>query len=358
MRVQCYHPRVALDDKEKSTKRSAKGSVLSPGALAALARAREIAKADHERRGGRWLAFVPAAIGLVLLLLMMPRKAAPDAVPLPRADERVLVDVARADDARAAAAEVDRLPSDILAVGSALRALNGAEARGADEAETFAARHELDAALRDVARRPEVTSELISLRALQMRRFLDALAQWESTGETSEDFTDLAAAFVRRAAHAAWIDGRRVLLSATERRVMFKAVWNVLTGLDASPEAALTLDEQRALYSLYIKRPHPAASHRLALEAQRRDATTPELCARANLDHQRHTELWRADKIKRLGGIDPTYPTQYALGVAYYRARRFELSVDAFSAYIDQHPYGPYTLRAKNHLKAALAGGL
>ena len=347
---------MAADDREKSTKPPAKA--LPPSVERALARAREAAKADRERKGGRWLAIIPTTIGIVLLLLMMPRATAPESVPLPRANERVLADIARADDARAASAEVERLPSDILAVGTALRALNGAEARGADEAEMFAARQHLDGTLRDVARRPAVTEELVSLRAVQLRHFLDAIARWESTGETSDDFVDLAAAFVQRAADAGWTEGRRVLLSDTERRVMFKTVWNVLTALDSTPEAAVTLDEQRALYALYIRRPHPPESRRLALEAQRREAHTAELCARANTEQRRQSELWRADKIKKLGAIDPTYPTEYALGVAYYRAGRFEQSVDAFTAYLGRSPDGPYALRAKNHLKAALAGGV
>ncbi len=349
---------MAADDKEKSEKTPAKAPVLPARVERALAKAREAAKADRERKGGRWLAAIPAAIGAVLLLLMMPRATAPDSVPLPRTNERVLADIARADDARAAAAEAERLPSDVLAVGTALRAVNGAEARGADDADVATARQELDGALRDVARRPGIVDELVSLRAVQLRRFLDAIARWESTGETSEDFIDLAASFVQRAADAGWAEGGRVVLSETERRVMFKTVWNVLTGLDGVREAAVTLDEQRALYSLYIQRPHPPEARRFTLDAQRRDATTPELCTRANAEDRRQSELWRADKIKRLGAIDPTYPTEYALGVAYYRAGRFDLSAEAFTTYIGRHPDAPYALRAKNHLKAALAGGV
>ena len=66
-------------------------------------------------------------------------------------------------------------------------------------------------------------------------------------------------------------------------------------------------------------------------------------------------EKWRADKIRRFGDIDPTYPTGYALGVAYYRAGRQDLSVEQFRNWVQMHPDGPYSLRAKNHLKAAFA---
>jgi hypothetical protein len=361
---------VASDDREKTpserVQREPEGEVptkekanvkqaLPPQVVRALHVAREAAKKDHARKGGRWLAIFPAAIGALFLLLLMPRAAAPDAIPLPSVNERVIDEVRSADDRRAATAEGARLPTDVLAVGGAVRTLHGAEARGLDEAGVADARRQLDSALRDVARRADVAPDLVALRALQTRRFLDALGHWEDTGDVTDDFTDLAASFVLRAGDAGWLRERRVAANDTERRVMFKTVWNALTGLENNPALAITLDEQRALYRFYIEHPRPSESRRLALETERAAATTPELCARASFEEARQKELWRADKIKRLGAIDPTYPTAYALGVAYWRAKRFDLSADAFAAFLGQHPDGPYALRARNHLKAALA---
>jgi hypothetical protein len=320
----------------------------------ALARARAAAKADRERRGGRWLAIVPVGVAAVLLLLLMPRATTPESIPLPDTDLRVVRAIARADDARAAAAERERLPSDVLAVGGALRALNGAEARGVDEPGVADLRRQLDGTLRDLSRREDVADDLVALRALQTRRFLDALARWEASGETSDDFFDLAAAFVERASDAGWIEGRHVVLGDDERRVMFKTVWNTLTASETGSPLALTLDEQRVLYAFYLDHPRAPESRRLALETERRAASTPEACRRANAELARQTELWRADKIRRLGELDPSYPTGYALGVAYFRAGRFEQSADAFATFVRQHPGGPYTLRARNHLKGAL----
>ena len=345
---------MAADDKEKSKEKRPRTPALPPHIEKALARAREAAKADRERKGGRWLAVFPLSVAVILMLLMMPRATVPEAVPLPRADVRALAGIARADDGRAAAAEAERLPTDVLAVGTALRVLNGAEARGVDELGMVDARRQLDGALRDLAPRKDAAADLIALRSLQTRRFLDALARWEATGESSEDFVDLAASFVQRAGDAGWVVDRKIILTDTERRVMFKTVWNVLAGIDTNPELALTLDEQRALYAFYIDHPRPPESRRLSLETQRSAATTPEACARANVEQRRQAELWRADKIKKLGAIDSSYPTAYALGVAYYRAGRFNLSADAFTMFIGQHPDGPYALRARNHLKAAL----
>jgi TolA-binding protein len=76
---------------------------------------------------------------------------------------------------------------------------------------------------------------------------------------------------------------------------------------------------------------------------------------RVNAEERREAELWRVDKIRKLALIDPSYPGSYALGIAYYRAGRYDLAADAFTAFISAHPDGPYALRAKNHLKAALA---
>lgn len=321
----------------------------------ALARAREAAKADHARKAGRGLALVPLTVAALLLLLMMPRATLPDAVPLPIADERVLREVARADAARASAAEAKRLPADILVVGTALRNLSGAEAHGADEVERIDARRQLDMALRALGQRPGATDDLASLRAVQTRHFLQSLAVWEKTGEVSDDFNDLAASFVVRAEAAGWIVDRRAILDETERRVMFKAFWNVLAGVDTGSALDLTLDEQRAMYAFYIKHPHPPESSRFALSSARQLATTSEECARVNKDVQRQGQLWLSDKLKKLGELDPTYPTGYALGVTYSRAGRVELAVESFTSFASAHPDGAYSLLARNHLKALLS---
>lgn len=339
------------DDKETNDEKLA---AAGPKVRSAIERVKEAAKADHARKSGRALALVPLTVAAVLLLLLMPRETLPEDVPLPLADGRVLRDVARADDARASAAEAARLPADILVVGTALRNLSGAEAHGADEVERIDARRQLDLALRSLGGRAGVTEDLAALRAVQARRFLQALAAWEKTGEVSDDFNDLAASFVVRAESAGWIVDRHVILDETERRVMFKLFWNVLAGVDTGSALNLTLDEQRALYAFYIEHPHPPESTRLTLDTDRRLATTAEACSRVNADVVRQSHLWLADKLKKLGEIDPSYPTAYALGVSYFRAGRAELAVEAFTSFLATHPDGAYSLLARNHLKALL----
>ena len=65
-------------------------------------------------------------------------------------------------------------------------------------------------------------------------------------------------------------------------------------------------------------------------------------------------EAWRLDKINKLGAIDPAYPLAYAQGVAQFRLGHFEASVEAFEAWVKEHPDGAYVLRARNYLRAAL----
>jgi hypothetical protein len=305
---------------------------------------------------GRWLALIPVTVAVVMMALMMPRGTLPDAVPLPIIDEHALSQIMREDDVRAARAKEKRLPSDVLALGSAIRALQAVQQKtDATENDAQNAQVMLDDARRILASRADWPEDVLSLRAIQMSAFLDELARYESTGTASKELEELGGGFLKRAKSAGWSDGNRILLDGPQRRAIFKAVWNAIAGVDGVDRFVLKLDEQRALYTLYLSRPYPGEQAQRTLDAMRREAKTPEQCARAAFDDRRAREAWRADKIRRFGQIDPTYPMAYALGVAHYRGGRYDLSSDAFRAWIDAHPDGPYTVRARNHLKAALA---
>ncbi|MEZ4310178.1 MAG: hypothetical protein R3F14_19220 [Polyangiaceae bacterium] len=62
----------------------------------------------------------------------------------------------------------------------------------------------------------------------------------------------------------------------------------------------------------------------------------------------------RIEKIRELGALDPSYPAAFAEGVVLFRLGRFELAAQAFERHLAAHPDGPWTLRARNHLKASL----
>ena len=290
-----------------------------------------------------------------MFLLMMPRSAPPEDIPLPQLDGLALRAIVKDDAARAADARKNRLPGDVLAVGTALRALNKAQAaNNADE--TGSARLVLDDALRGLgAREPKaVFEQLKTLRALQLEEFLAEVERFESTGQQTPDLLELGGGFVERMAGAGWVEGHHVLLDDTARRAAFKLVWTATLGVDRIPELAVALDEQRAIYTLYLARPHVPESQRTSFHAMRRNASDAAECATVASKERLAAELWRAEKIRKLGEIDQAYPTSYALGVAYYRAGRYDESLSAFRSWLDRHPDGPLALRARNHLKAAL----
>lgn len=344
---------MAVDDSENE--KSREDAPLPPRVERALAKARAKSGRKQTDYRSRLLALIPVSIALLGSVLFLPRATEPEAVPLPYLDTRALAAIERADDALAAEAEANRLPTDILAVGSALRALNAAMTSSPDDQQKIhEARLTLDTALQGAAERKDAADKLLALRAVQLKKFLAEVERFEKTGEISTDLVEIGGGFVPRNRAAGWIDGHRVLLTPSQRRAAFKTVWNAMTNTDRFAAFALTLDEQRALFTLYLTRPHPPEARRAEFEAERRAARKPADCARAEFNERRALELWRAEKIQRLGQIDPAYPTNYALGVAYFRAGRYDLASDSFRKYLDEHPDGPFVLRARNHLKAAL----
>ncbi|MBX3229588.1 MAG: hypothetical protein KIT84_04575 [Labilithrix sp.] len=338
---------------EKQEEQEEQEKPLPPKVELALAKAREAVKADHARKSGRWLAAIPLGIAFVLLSLMMPRSTRPDGIPLPRVDRRVTAAIAKADDALANEAEETRLPGDVLEIGTAVRDLNAGEA-GDDAEATTLARLKLEKLVTSVVRRKDSERDLLALRALQTRSFLRAVEEWEA-GAEPKDFLAAGGGFVQRAEQAGWVKDRRVMLDETQRRVAFKTVWNAVTHLDTKA-FALTLDEERALYAFYIQHPRVPENAREIVAGRLRDAKTPEACARARAETRRQEEAWRTEKIKRLGMIDPSYPTDYALGISYFQGGRSDLAVEAFGNFLQAHPDGAYAARAKNHMKAALVG--
>ena len=315
-----------------------------------------MASDDNQTKGSRWLALVPVSAALLTFLLLVPRSTPPEDIPLPQLDGLALRAVLADDASRARDARSHRLPTDILAVGSAIRSVNKQITSGDAEA-VAPARATLDDALRGAFGRDpkEALDQMKTLRAVQLEEFLVEVQRFESTGQQSPELLELGGGFVERMRDAGWVDGRQVSLDDVQRRAAFKLVWTAMVGGAQSPELALALDEQRALYTLYLTRPHVPDGQRGSFETMRRGAASPDECRTVAAKERIAAELWRADKIKRLGELDPAYPTSYALGVAYYRAGRYDQSMDAFRSWMDSHPDGPLALRARNHWKAAFA---
>lgn len=308
--------------------------------------------------GGRWLALVPMTIACVLLALMMPRAAPPDELPLPNIDRRALDAATKDDIARAERARAQRLRDDVLAVGSAMRAYQKGQSESSTVEVQTEAKLKLENALNLLLTRDKDTAaaydELKSLRAVQLDQFLVAVKDYEATGKASDELTELGGSFVERMKAAGWIDGTKLLLDDAQRRAAYKTVWTAVLVGNAPTPLVVSIDEQRALYSLYLSRPHAPEGQRKGFDVRRSAAATPDECARIQHDEWLAAEMWRAEKVRKLGELDPTYPTNYALGVSFYKAGHYDDAAQAFQKWLELHPDGPYTLRARNHLKAAL----
>lgn len=372
---------MADDDKERgdSARSSEAGrarapktaaSPLPPNVERALARARArstdksvLATLFAKLSGGkgrdgrdRWLAIVPVGLFVTMGALMLPRAVPPVDIPLPEIDERALDAVTHDDAVRAASAKTSRLPGDVLALGSAIRAFNALQGtvRKATEEDAVLARAAIDDARTLLGTRETGPADLLTLRSVQLDAFLVEVSRFEQTGEISPDLRELGGGFIERMRDAGWIMGNRILLTPAQRRAAFKVVWNAVAGVEQLQLFQLTLDEQRALYTLYLAHPHVAEGQRTALEAQRAAAKSEAACDRVQADERRSLEMWRVDKIKKLGALDPSYPTAFALGAAYYRAGRYDLSIESYRSWLAAHPEGTYALRAQNHLRAAV----
>jgi len=290
-------------------------------------------------------------VGLATGALLLPRPAAPEAVPLPEVDERAL-DRAREGDRRAAAdARRSPLEDDVRALGSAIREFNVREARGEDEARLREARAALQAIVPDVVARRGLGA-LARLRAVQLEAFLEEVRRFERTGEESDELRALAGPFVPRMTHVGWCQGHAIALDDDARRVAYKLTWNGLVGSPA--DLAPTLDEMRVLFTFYLMHPHPSEASKQALAAARAAAKDPAALASIDAGEELAREAWRLERIERLGALDPAYPLSFARGVAQFRLGQHEAAAQSFRAWIDHHPDGPWALRAKNHLLAAM----
>jgi hypothetical protein len=304
-------------------------------------------------RDGLWLALVPVGVAFVLGILLAPRRADPEGIPLPLADAASLARTAAADHALAEKARHEPLPGAVRALGSAVRAFHTLEAHDAQARELYAARGAVDEALVDALHGG--SEPLLKLRALQLEGFLDEVHRFEATGEQSDELAALAGAFVRSMTLEGWAQGHHVVADDSALRTLFKNMWNGFLGPEARAEFAPTLDEQRALYAFYLSHPHPPRGMRDAIEAARRGARNTKDCDALKQAERAATESWQLEHIERIHAIDPSYPADYARGVASYVRGDYMASAKAFRAWLIDHPEGPLALRAKNYLRAAVA---
>jgi hypothetical protein len=300
------------------------------------------------------LALVPVGVALALGPLMLPRPVAPTTIPMPSVDLREIERVERSDRDRARRAEAEKLPDDARVLGQAVRDFNvlstKEEARTADPARV---RRALDEAMRTVLALPNGIEVALSLRAVQLEHFLAAVNEYERTGQSTKELDELGGSFVRSMHVAGWEKDHRIAMDEHTRRVAFKLAWNAATQA-SRPELEPTLDEMRVLYTFYLQHPHAPDPVRAGIDAHRRAAKTRKECEALDAGEMLAAETWRLEKIERLAKLDPSYPAGYARGVVLYRLTRYEDSARELQRWLDAHPEGPYALRARGHLRAAL----
>jgi hypothetical protein len=301
------------------------------------------------------LGLLPLGVAIVLGVLILPRATPADDVPIPVADGFALAAARRAD-ARLAQTS---LSPEVRALGSALRAYQTLEAQqGIDPYLTPVklsdARTAIDQAFQALppAGRDEA---LLALRAVQLQGFLAELRVFEQTGNETPELQALAGGFVRRMRDVGWCSaGHTLAMNEDVRRTMFKLEWDTLLNID-HPGFPPSLDEQRELFAFYIRHPHAAESTRKRIDEARAVAPSARACAQLDEAEVMAAEEWRLEKVRHFAAMDTTYPAAYAIGVARYRHRDYEASVQSFREWLTQHPDGPWTIRARNHLRAALA---
>ncbi len=265
-----------------------------------------------------------AAVGL-------PRATTPYVVPIPKHDPRTVREADAIERLRAEEAVANELPYGVRLVGERVRRLGAALVDQPSRAPQIERQLQADVQSQLKAGQAE---NLLRLRALQSELFLNAVRHWQKTGEVDSELRELGSDF-DRIAQTSWLagehsDDRRLVLGASDLRLLFRVRWGLLTGVHRTPPFGPSLNEFRRYYGLLIA--HPEGG----LQADARDRAQRQLAY-----------------VGALGKIDPNYPTSFARGAALLLMQEPESAAKAFEQHLEQHPNGPWTLLARNHLIAA-----
>jgi len=319
------------------------------------ARSDVIAARLREMRTALGLAAVPFVATVLVGMLLLPREAMPDALPLPIPDPQGLKQAFEVDRALATEARASPLPGVVRALGSALRDFHTLELTAAQPADLAKARHAIDKALIDVE--PVGDDPLLELRAVQLEGFVTEIERFTSSGIESPELGALAGGFVRSMRAEGWCDGHRLILTPPELRAIFKEMWSRVLGVEEKPPFALTLDETRALFALRLSRPRLPARVRDAIALSSHGANDDRACRAAAQSEHRALERWSLDHIDQIAAVDPLYPAAYARGVARLRGGSVEAAAGSFREWLSVHPDGALALRARSYLRLATRAG-
>lgn len=303
--------------------------------------------------GSRALALVPVGVTVLVAALVFPRAVPPSEVPLPLVDARSLADVERHDGELVARAKKG-LSDDTRLLGSAIRDFLSLQASPTPptDGDVLRARDGVQRAL--VRARGTAPAEVELLRAIQLDIFLRAIVDYERTGVEPPELREVGGSFLKRMSDVGWVVDGKLLPSRSVRSTLFKLAWAQTAGVAGEPDFEPSLDELRELHAFYIRHPHASETRRRAIAEARKLAKDRARCDELAALERAAVEEFRLEKVKKLGALDPSYPTTFAQGVVLYRQGRFSASAEAFRDWLRTHPDGSLALRAQNHLRAAV----
>jgi len=276
------------------------------------------------------------------LLLGTPRTVAPLELPLPVANTRVLAQLAERDQQRARELtqtdDVVRAGKgyDVRQAGESFRRFGEADVRR-DYNAAATHRQALLVTLQNLLQQPAGPDAILAFRAYELSVFLREIAHWEATGEPTPELAEVGGDFLALIERSDWRQApHRLLLPPVVQAVLFKKRFGEITSLKLPP-FALEPDEIRVLYAFLLAHPPRVLPGSVG-----------------GAEDARALWEWRLHKVDELQTLDPTYPAEFARGIACYHLGDARRAVVSFREHLARYPDGPYTLRARNHLLAAL----
>lgn len=275
------------------------------------------------------LGLVAVVMALIAVLLALPRPVEPgEILPLPEVNREREQAERAADRERAERVRRTALPYEVRAVGELLRRYGLYESRGDDNGADRARQDAFDARQRAQARfGPE---PLRALRALQTELFAARLAKLGRLAPDDRELAELGGNLPVHARAAGWADPDGVLrLPEQDLLTFYRVRWTRLVGAISDDALGPSLTEFRAYYRALLQHPE-----------------SPE---------PRERDERRIAYVDALGRRDPGFFAAFTRGVLLYRLGDPGAAAQAFTEHLREHPDGPWSLRAKNHLLYLLA---
>lgn len=275
------------------------------------------------------VALIIVALSLSGAMVVVPRPTYPQILPLPSIDRDRIPSREREEIHRAISVRDGSLDKETRAIGemfrriglvlSTRRSLQGQElASFQKEVTRLLAREASEDTLSG-------TEALLRLRALQGQLFLDSVRLWLERGEENADLQELGGPFISIAKQA-WVEEGKMVLDEDELRLLFRVHWGKLTGLHGAAAFGPSLEELRRYYLTNLQ--HPAGPP-------------------GDLMTQTMNQI---GLVRALGKVDSTYPAELAEGILQLRLGESRPALENLRAHLEQHPNGPWTHLARNHL--------